>query len=104
MQTYREPARDVPVVAEVDVLVVGGGPSGFAAAVAAARAGAATMLVEQTGAVGGVATSGMMSHWTVGGAVPGTDWSPTYCSTGISGSSSSRSGIHSPNGTMLRLM
>lgn len=73
MQTYREPARDVPVVAEVDVLVVGGGPSGFAAAVAAARAGAATMLVEQTGAVGGVATSGMMSHWTVGGAVPGTE-------------------------------
>jgi ribulose 1,5-bisphosphate synthetase/thiazole synthase len=73
MQTYREPARDLPVVADVDVLVVGGGPSGFAAAVAAGRAGAATLLVEQTGAVGGVATSGMMSHWTVGGAVPGTE-------------------------------
>lgn len=62
--TYREPARELPVRATVDVLVCGAGPSGFGAAVAAARAGAKTLLIEQTSAVGGVATSGLMSHWT----------------------------------------
>jgi glycine/D-amino acid oxidase-like deaminating enzyme len=59
-----EPARQIPVKAKVDVLVVGGGPAGFSAAVCAARQGAKTMLIEQTGDVGGVATSGLMSHWT----------------------------------------
>lgn len=64
MNTYKEPSRDIPVKAEVDVLVCGAGPAGFGAAVAAARAGAKTMLIEQTSAVGGIATSGLMSHWT----------------------------------------
>lgn len=64
MKTYLEPARAIPVKAELDVLVCGAGPSGFGAAVAAARAGARTMLIEQTSAVGGIATSGLMSHWT----------------------------------------
>jgi hypothetical protein len=63
-KTIQEPAREIPVRAEVDVLVCGAGPAGFGAAVAAARAGAKTLLVEQTSAVGGVATSGLMSHWT----------------------------------------
>lgn len=49
---------------EVEVLVIGGGPAGFSAAVCAARQGAKTMLIEQTGQVGGVATTGLMSHWT----------------------------------------
>ena len=62
--TIYEPARETPVAAEADVLVAGGGPAGFAAAVCAARAGAVTILIEQSGAVGGVATSGLMSHWT----------------------------------------
>ena len=62
--SIREPSRETPVVAEADVLVAGGGPAGFAAAVCAARAGARTFLIEQAGAVGGVATSGLMSHWT----------------------------------------
>jgi flavin-dependent dehydrogenase len=57
---YREPARDVPVLAEVDVLVVGGGPSGVSAAVAGARSGARTMLLEQSGAFGGMWTSGLV--------------------------------------------
>ncbi len=48
----------VPVVAETDVLVAGGGLAGVAAAVAAARQGARVVLVEQSGAVGGMATSG----------------------------------------------
>lgn len=64
MKYYTEPARQIPVKAEVDVLVVGGGPAGFSAAVNAARQGVRTMLIEQAGAVGGVATIGLMSHWT----------------------------------------
>ncbi len=47
------PARQVPVMAEKDVVVVGGGPAGIMAAIAAARNGAATMLVERAGYLGG---------------------------------------------------
>ncbi len=61
---YIQPAKQIPVEASVDVLVVGSGPSGVAAAVSAARLGACTMLIEQQGTVGGISTSGMMSHWT----------------------------------------
>jgi len=61
---YTEPARQIPIKAEVDVLVVGGGPAGFSAAVNAARQGARTMLIDQAGSVGGMATVGLMSHWT----------------------------------------
>ena len=64
MLTYKEPARELPVRHSVDVLVVGAGPSGVAAAVSAARAGANVMLIEQLGCVGGISTSGLMSHWT----------------------------------------
>jgi len=64
MRYYNEPVRQVPVIDEVDVLVVGGGPAGLSAAIYAARYGAKTMLIEQSGDVGGVATTGLMSHWT----------------------------------------
>ena len=64
MKTYLEEKREINVKAEVDVLVIGGGPAGFSAAVSAAREGAKTMLIEQSGQVGGVATTGLMSHWT----------------------------------------
>ncbi len=64
MTTYSEPAREIPVDDDVDVLVVGGGPAGIGAALSAARNGASTLLIEQSGAVGGVATTGLMSHWT----------------------------------------
>ena len=47
-----------------DVLVLGSGPSGFAAAYTAAKHGANVILVEQCGDVGGISTSGLMSHWT----------------------------------------
>ncbi len=56
-----EPERRTPVVGEYDVIVAGGGPAGLAAAVAAARLGAKTKLIEQAGCLGGVWTSGLLS-------------------------------------------
>ena len=47
-----------------DVIVAGSGPSGIAAAVMAARGGARTLLVEWQGSVGGISTTGLMSHFT----------------------------------------
>jgi len=55
-----EPARQVPVVAGADVVVVGGGPAGFSAAVAAARNGASVCLVERYPYLGGLASGGMV--------------------------------------------
>ncbi len=46
-----------------DVIVAGGGPSGCAAAVAAARDGARTLLLEGAGALGGMGTSGLVPAW-----------------------------------------
>ncbi len=53
-----------------DVLVLGSGPAGFAAAYSAAKNGAKVVLVEQSGDVGGISTSGLMSHWTGSSASP----------------------------------
>lgn len=57
---HTRPSMDVPIIAEVDVLVVGGGPAGVCAAVGAARAGARTFLVERHGFLGGMWTAGMV--------------------------------------------
>src|SRR5215510_12926713 len=68
--THAESARELPVHLETDVLVVGGGPSGCAAATAAARLGAEVTLVERYGHLGGLATGGLvfwidrMTDWT----------------------------------------
>lgn len=70
MKTYLEPARKIPVIDETDVLVVGAGPAGIGAALAAARGGARTLLVDQFNCVGGMATSGMMSHSTGSASSP----------------------------------
>ncbi len=48
---------------EVDVLVVGGGPAGCTAAIAAARDGADVMILESSSALGGMATGGLVSKW-----------------------------------------
>ena len=60
MQHIEEPARKLPVMAETDVLVIGGGPGGLSAALAAARTGVKTMLVERYGCFGGVITQSMI--------------------------------------------
>lgn len=52
--------RSVPVTGSYDVVVCGGGPAGWIAAVAAARGGAKTALIEQFGFVGGMATAGLV--------------------------------------------
>jgi Dehydrogenases (flavoproteins) len=61
MKTYREPEKTLPVLDEADVLVLGGGPGGVGAAVAAARNGARTILIERFGSFGGTWTSGILS-------------------------------------------
>jgi ribulose 1,5-bisphosphate synthetase/thiazole synthase len=53
MKKITEPARSVDVILETDVLVVGSGPGGLAAALAAARAGARTALIDRNGCFGG---------------------------------------------------
>ena len=52
--------KKTPVRQKVDVLVVGGGPAGFGAAIAAARNGAETLIVERYGFLGGMATAGLV--------------------------------------------
>ncbi len=59
-ETIHEPARETPVIRRCDVLVVGGGPAGTAAATAAARLGADTLLVERYGHLGGMSTGGLV--------------------------------------------
>ena len=63
MKDFINETNQIPVIADVDVLVCGGGPAGIGAAIRAARLGASTMIVESLGCLGGIATSGMMSHW-----------------------------------------
>jgi len=61
MTCYTEPSRQIPVTRDTDVLVIGGGPAGLAAAIAAARSGARTSLVERFGYLGGTATASLMA-------------------------------------------
>jgi ribulose 1,5-bisphosphate synthetase/thiazole synthase len=56
IRTVRMPACTLPVAVEADVVVVGGGTAGFVAAIAAARAGAHTLLIERQGYLGGSLT------------------------------------------------
>lgn len=59
IKTILEPAREIPVRAEVDVLVVGAGPAGIMAAQAAAAEGVKVMLLESRGYLGGNLTIGL---------------------------------------------
>ena len=64
LKYYEEPSKQIPIIQKVEVLVVGAGPAGFGAALTAARMGRKVLVIEQSGAVGGIATNGIMSHWT----------------------------------------
>jgi len=55
--------RELSLNEDWDVIVVGGGPAGCTAAAAAAREGMRTLLVEATGALGGMGTSGLVPAW-----------------------------------------
>src|SRR5678815_508658 len=55
-----EPAGEARVAAQADVVVVGGGPAGMSAAIAAARSGAKVTLLERYNHLGGLASGGMV--------------------------------------------
>lgn len=64
MNIYEEPARSLEVAGEYDIIVAGSGPAGVSAAIKAGRMGMKVLLIEWANSVGGISTSGMMSHWT----------------------------------------
>ena len=57
--TINEPAREIPVLMEADLVVVGGGTTGPIAAIAAARRGSKVVLIERFGSLGGILTLGL---------------------------------------------
>lgn len=59
---YPEPARDIPLIEDVDVIVCGAGPAGVSAAITAARTGARVRLFEWRGCLGGVWTAGLLGY------------------------------------------
>lgn len=64
MDTFVAREEKLPIRRVVDVLVLGGGPAGCAAAILSARMGAETLLIDTTSVPGGISTAGLMSHYT----------------------------------------
>jgi hypothetical protein len=62
-RTLTEPARQTEIYGEFDVVVLGGGPAGMAAAVAAAKAGRSTLLIERYGFLGGMGTAAGVTNF-----------------------------------------
>lgn len=61
--TLTEPTRQTAILGEYDVVVLGGGPAGIAAAVAASRAGRSTLLIERYGFLGGMGTAAGVTNF-----------------------------------------
>ena len=78
MKTIKEPVRNTEVYGEYDVVVAGGGIAGIAAALAAARNGAKTVLLESEYLLGGLATVGVVTNY-----LPICDCKGTQISFGI---------------------
>lgn len=71
----KQPAREIPVVAEADVVVLGGGPAGVAAAVNAARTGVKVILLERYTFLGGLWTGGLvLPMLSTHGLSPDNEW------------------------------
>ncbi len=70
---FIELKKEIPIFDEVDVVVCGGGPSGCTAALSASREGLKTLVVEGLGQLGGMATTGLVSHW-LGGRTQEGEW------------------------------
>jgi hypothetical protein len=62
-KSLTEPSRETTVLGEYDVVVLGGGPAGIAASVAAARAGRSTLLIERYGFLGGMGTAAGVTNF-----------------------------------------
>ncbi|MCL2099801.1 MAG: FAD-dependent oxidoreductase [Oscillospiraceae bacterium] len=63
MKRYEMKSRQLELNDDFDVIVIGGGPSGCTAAIAAAREGVKTLLIEAGGALGGMGTQGLVPAW-----------------------------------------
>ena len=63
MTKYLEPAKEIDVFGQYDVVIVGGGPAGLAAAIVSGRNQARTLLIEQFGYLGGTATASLMINF-----------------------------------------
>lgn len=72
-QMVTEEPRSLPISADVDVVVLGGGVAGLAASLAAAEGGASVLLIERGNVLGGTATAGMMALF----------YTPYRCAHGI---------------------
>ena len=64
MKTITESQREIGVLQEAEVIVVGGGPAGIGAALASARTGASTILIDRFGSLGGLQTQGNNSFFS----------------------------------------
>ena len=71
----KEPAREIPVIAEAEVVVLGGGPAGVAAAVSAAKTGAKVIMLERYTFLGGLWTGGLvLPMLSTHGLSPEDEW------------------------------